>query len=66
MNLDASKTGAALFGTQVGGLLCAALTYYFHVPLSGEVKLDIIGLCVFLASHLIRPTTPVDPAKVNS
>lgn len=49
---------------QVAQLICAGLTYFWHIPISGAIEADIAGVCIFLISHLIpNPTPPAAPAK---
>ena len=60
MKLDAAKSAGALLGMQLGELICAALTYFAHIPISGAVEADITGVCVFLISHFL-PSTGVNP-----
>ena len=58
MKLDASKSAGALLGMQLGELICAGLTYFAHIPISGVIEADITGVCIFLISHFF-------PSQVN-
>lgn len=60
MNIDASKTVGAALGTDVGQLVCAALQYFWHIPVNASVEAAIVGVCVFLCSHI--PLNPTQPA----
>lgn len=62
MNIDASKSAGALLGTNVAQLICACLTYFAHIPISGTNEAAIAGICIWLFAHVIPnqpgPTAP--------
>jgi hypothetical protein len=64
VNIDASKSTGALFGTYVGQLICASLEYFGHIPVSTQTSISIAGVCIFLASHFF-PTSPQSGAKAT-
>jgi hypothetical protein len=59
MNLDASKSAGALVGTYAAELICASLTYFAHIPISGQTEAAVTGLCIFLAAHFFPSTKAI-------
>jgi hypothetical protein len=56
MNIDASKSAGVLLGTDIAQLICGALTYFWHIPVSGVIESSITGICIFIVAHLVPPT----------
>jgi hypothetical protein len=58
--VDASKSGGALIGADLGQLICSALTYFWHIPISSSTEASIVGICIWGISHFI-PSNPMPP-----